>query len=289
MVVAGTLSASIVPRDGWIYFKFYGFEDLGALDVISRIGGGTYLSGDTNMVMLSSYDPLGLNSARIKLAWGLPDLAPLGEETPLTIVITNTRGEVELNRGDGADWVDARQGDTVGPGDLIQTGFDSLATLLFSDGSTSVIDKLSHVNIDGYFMTEEDVIRTRLGLRMGQININVKGGGFSNDFQVKTGNVTTAVRGTSFSYEVSSAARDALIAKGFATKEETTALFESATERPGDLVTTVTVFSGEVVVSTSDGQSVLLGGEARQAVIRISDNGVPVIEVDGNVVAPGLT
>ncbi|MBI4576123.1 MAG: FecR domain-containing protein [Planctomycetes bacterium] len=117
---------------------------------------------------------------------------------PGTRVITVRRvnGDVQARRAGSAEWVEARVRMKLTEGAFVQTDLDSSCELEFDDGSVVEVEQLAQVALAEYYKDEGDVTRARVGLRMGRLNIDVKAGAFTTDFQVKSGNVTASVRGT---------------------------------------------------------------------------------------------
>ena len=69
----------ISAKEGELYFKFFGFDDLAALELLSRAEAGTALAGDANMIGLHTGSGNILsNFATIKFKWQLDRIQPIG-------------------------------------------------------------------------------------------------------------------------------------------------------------------------------------------------------------------
>jgi hypothetical protein len=98
----------------------------------------------------------------------------------------------------GKDWKDVRVGQVLTWGDEITTGIESGITVLMPNRSKIDINELTSLKIGSLFR-ESDVLKTRLLLKIGELEAVVKPKTTTySDFSVRTPVSTASVRGTYF-------------------------------------------------------------------------------------------
>lgn len=177
-------------------------------------------------------------------------------------------------------WIPVTEGMIVGIFDLVQTGFDSEADICVPKENIITIGPLSQAQIE----TPLSLTRTTVGLRMGALNLNVRGVAGSTDFRVSSPNVTTGVRGTTFNIVVTNQKRDELLRKGKTSQQENRQVFEDAMLNYKDLTTTVTLQEGKIALQVGEKVIVSLPSTeekvGKTAVVRISTQGIPILETE---------
>ena len=116
----------------------------------------------------------------------------------LSATIGKLTGKVEIQTASG--WVAARQGQVVGSGTTISTGFRSSAELNLGNAIVTV-KALTRLTL-AELAENAGVIITNLSLRVGKVSAEVsRVAGKTNDFKVKSPVSTASVRGTGFEFD----------------------------------------------------------------------------------------
>lgn len=114
----------------------------------------------------------------------------------LEVTIDKIEGDVEAKKVDEKEWITAVTGMKLKEGSKVSTGFKSKAVLLFADNSTVVIKPLTQLTINR-FNQDGNEVRTKLGLRIGAVQVKVKENQpVKTDMKIYTPNATASVRGT---------------------------------------------------------------------------------------------
>lgn len=116
----------------------------------------------------------------------------------LTASISKITGKVEIMTDSG--WMPAKQGQIIGAGTTVSTGFRSTAELTLGNAIVTV-KALTRLTL-AELAENAGVITTNLNLRVGKVSAEVKTvAGKTNDFKVKSPISTASVRGTSFDFD----------------------------------------------------------------------------------------
>lgn len=135
---------------------------------------------------------------RLDLGDQLARLAPLaeGEVKILQAIVMKVEGERAQWRVDAqAPWKGAAVNDILPVGAEVRTGRDTIITLRIGMNASMLIDRLSFVTIPE-ILQQGDVLRTRVSMRYGLMDVKVDHVGLANDFEIKTPSATLAVKGT---------------------------------------------------------------------------------------------
>ncbi len=112
------------------------------------------------------------------------------------------RGDVRYKANAAADWVPLKQGTSLNPGAIVETGSQSSVDLFLRDiGSVVRITQSTQMGIDklGYSKDgDELVVDTELNLKAGTILGNVKKIAATSRYDVKVPNGVCGIRGTEF-------------------------------------------------------------------------------------------
>ena len=108
-------------------------------------------------------------------------------------IVIEVTGKCEIQDGD--DWIQLEEGDELGPGDVISTGFKSEVVIAL-DETTLTVNALTRITLEQLFELNGDKASTMF-LDAGSISASVRS---EEDkkvaFKVKTPAVTASVRGT---------------------------------------------------------------------------------------------
>jgi hypothetical protein len=112
--------------------------------------------------------------------------------------VSRVTGAAKLDRG-GSE-VDLAPAMSIEVRDRLSTAAKSELTVTFRDGSQLILSESSSYTIDRYSMTAATRGQASIGLWSGHIRalVNFGAGGGVPDFEVRTPNAITAVRGTEF-------------------------------------------------------------------------------------------
>ena len=109
-------------------------------------------------------------------------------------ILLKSTGKVEVNKGTNGTWLAAKKGMRLHSGNIIKTGDNSLAALVFTDDKSLLkIRSNSHVTIKG--KREKAKVKKSIFMRLGNLWAKVTKG---NPFQVETPSGVAAVKGTEF-------------------------------------------------------------------------------------------
>lgn len=168
--------------------KWYGNRDLAAriVEANPNLDPANLVVGETIVL------------PRINLGDQLVQLAPLpeGEVKILQAVVMKVEGLRATWRPDAAgDWKQAAIHDILPVGAEIRTGRDSLLALRIGMNASIIIDRDSRVDLPE-MAQHGAVLRTRMTVRRGLMDVKVDHVGLTNDFEIKTPSATLAVKGT---------------------------------------------------------------------------------------------
>jgi len=119
---------------------------------------------------------------------------------PMTGVIRELSGEVELKRSENSAFIKAKAGDTVSADTIISTGFKSTAIIVIGSSSITVrpLTRLSLAEIQSISDTETLNVK----LQTGRVRVDVKPpAGTKANTTVQGPGATASVRGTSFEFD----------------------------------------------------------------------------------------
>lgn len=109
-------------------------------------------------------------------------------------LLLKVRGEVSINRGANGSWEAAKKGMRLHSGNVIRTGDNSLAAIVFTDDKSLIkVRENSELTIRG--KREARSVRKSIFMRLGELWARVTGG---SNFQVETPSGVAAVKGTEF-------------------------------------------------------------------------------------------
>jgi len=135
---------------------------------------------------------LDLGDQRVRI-----DPLPEGEVRILQAVVMKVEGSLALWRPSAQvpDWNAAAVNDIIPVGAEIRTGRDSIITLRIGMNASVLIDRNSRVDLPEASQAG-GVLKTRVAMRYGLMDVKVDHVGLSNDFEIKTPSATLAVKGT---------------------------------------------------------------------------------------------
>jgi hypothetical protein len=109
-------------------------------------------------------------------------------------------GDVSITKSAGGDTVDASLGMFLHGGDLIKTGEESYASVIFQDdGSRLTLGANTQLTLNAERQQKKLSKRLRLGIGKLWVKVTKKKGA---DFQIKTPTTVASVKGTGFATEV---------------------------------------------------------------------------------------
>lgn len=111
--------------------------------------------------------------------------------------LKDVKGDVEIKKRGGEEWVDAFDGMKIGPGDIITTGMNGRSKLMFKNSETK-IEPLTQFVL-GRSVQADTEMYTELYLLSGKVSTHVtktKISGIKNKFNVVTPTAVVGVRGT---------------------------------------------------------------------------------------------
>ncbi|MGB5562701.1 MAG: FecR domain-containing protein [Sedimenticolaceae bacterium] len=119
---------------------------------------------------------------------------------PVPANIAATRGQVELTRADGAQETAVAPGLIIRLGDVLKTGEDSSATVIFADGTKLTLRSASEMRFDHLSAHgKTGMVDSRLHLIDGRMDTRVKPAvGPGSRFEIQTPSAISAVRGTEY-------------------------------------------------------------------------------------------
>ncbi|MBI3406672.1 MAG: FecR domain-containing protein, partial [Acidobacteria bacterium] len=99
-----------------------------------------------------------------------------GNNTPVAPVVSQVRfvaldGKVELKKVNSVKWVPADQSTTLSKGDLIQTGGDAVARILFPDGSIYTVKADTLITVEENSMTQDRSTRVGVHITSGKVDL----------------------------------------------------------------------------------------------------------------------
>jgi len=110
-------------------------------------------------------------------------------------IILKSKGQVKVRAGNSGKWRYAKQGMRINSGDIIKTGDNALAALMFTDDKSLVkIRENSSIAIKG--KRKKTSLAKKLRFAFGQIWVKVKKQ--KTEFHVETPSGTAVVKGTEF-------------------------------------------------------------------------------------------
>ena len=126
--------------------------------------------------------------------------APVPEKPAITddgekVSLIEMRGGVEVRSGADKPWSPARPAQVLDIDWEISTGINGEALLRFADNSEVRVKRLTEMKIAD-FRRDAKVVTTRLNMKYGAVEINVRKGTQANDFQVKSPTYSLSVAGT---------------------------------------------------------------------------------------------
>lgn len=110
-------------------------------------------------------------------------------------LMLKTKGKVELNKQGRQNWAPARRGERLNSGEVIRTGDNSLAALVFTDDKT-LLKVRSNSNITIHGKREKKRIVKRLALSFGELWAKVTQQ--NTKMRVETPSGVATVKGTEF-------------------------------------------------------------------------------------------
>lgn len=110
-------------------------------------------------------------------------------------LVLKTKGKVELNKQGRLNWAPARRGERVNSGEVVRTGDNSLAALVFTDDKT-LLKVRSNSNVTIHGKREKNRIIKRLSLSIGELWAKVTRQNTSMRVESPSGVAT--VKGTEF-------------------------------------------------------------------------------------------
>ena len=167
-----------------------------------------------------------------------------------------------------------RRGDTLSPGDEIDTRGGGKATIQLTDGSLVAIQPGSHVILKDY--RSANSLRELIQVFVGRVRVKINHyGGRPNPYRVNSPTASILVRGTEFAVTVGAAGETGvLVYEGLVEVESLSDPSRRALITPGN---SVLVRPNEDLRFFTPG-----GGEADERGIRISENHLPLIKSDGS-------
>jgi hypothetical protein len=115
----------------------------------------------------------------------------------MTASVLSVSGSVRIYTQGAGDWRDASQGDTIGEGDLLQTGEDAKAQLRLSNGNTLLVQpgtELAFVTLKQDAVTGD--YENTFEMSRGRVSSVVEKLSTRSTFQLKTPTAVCGVRGT---------------------------------------------------------------------------------------------
>ena len=112
-------------------------------------------------------------------------------------VLKDVKGDVEIRKRGGQEWMDAHNDMKIGPGDIISTGITGKATLLFKNSESKILPLTQFVL--GRSVSADTQMYTELYLLAGKVSTHViktKYTGIKNKFNIITPTAVVGVRGT---------------------------------------------------------------------------------------------
>lgn len=112
------------------------------------------------------------------------------------VTLASVQGAVDVRPSADAKWIPAKVGMKLGPNWEISTGLRGKAILVFKNNSVVVVQRLTEMEIRDFSKKDVGKIKTRIKMKYGALQIQVKKGTALNDFQVASPTATASVRGT---------------------------------------------------------------------------------------------
>lgn len=107
-------------------------------------------------------------------------------------------GDVKRQKENQKDWKDLRVGAKVYQTDFVRTGSEAVLGIDLPDGSMLNIGENTEVEMSNLFEDNgKGAYRTRLNIKKGYVDFNVKKQMEESSFEFKTGTATASIRGTS--------------------------------------------------------------------------------------------
>ena len=158
-----------------------------------------YLSKRASIAALSKYNnhPLG-KKLQPNQVINIP--VEMLKKLPTTAQVLLVYGEVNVTNAVGVESRKVKKGDLLAQGDTLQTGKNSLAKLLFADGSNIDIQPNSNLSIQAsYKYAGKETYVTHLKLVKGRTEVSANPQHIEgNSLQIQTPSAIAAVRGTQF-------------------------------------------------------------------------------------------
>lgn len=105
-----------------------------------------------------------------------------------------TVGRVQMHRSANKQWYLAKKGSRLHAGNIVQTGDNSLASIVFTDDKSLLkVRSKSRITIDG--KRETNIVKKTILMRLGELWSRVTKGSF---YRVETPSGVAAVKGTQF-------------------------------------------------------------------------------------------
>jgi hypothetical protein len=115
-------------------------------------------------------------------------------------LIREISGTVEIKAAGAADWIPARQGQTIDRTAIVSTGFKSTAVIVIGNSLLSV-QPLTRLTVEEIREATGNE-RVNINLQTGRIRADVKPpAGGKTEFTVRSPSATASVRGTSFEFD----------------------------------------------------------------------------------------
>jgi hypothetical protein len=123
------------------------------------------------------------------------EAAPPPDVDPVKFRVRSLKGEADLRRAGSEEWAALRDGDELGEGDEVATGYQSEVVLEDAAGAVVRMEPLAQVRIDRK-TAEAGTIRSEIHLEFGTLKVEVKKSGLKTDLKISAPNGSVAIRGT---------------------------------------------------------------------------------------------
>jgi hypothetical protein len=158
-----------------------------------------YLNKRANIVALSKYNHHALNK-RLQPGQVINIPVEMLKKIQTNAQVLLVYGDVNVTNAAGSDTHKVKKGDLLTQGDSLTTGKNSLAKLLFADGSNIDIQPNSNLSIQASFKyAGKETFVTNLKLVKGRTEVSANPDHvLGNTLQIQTPSAVAAVRGTQF-------------------------------------------------------------------------------------------
>ncbi len=120
-----------------------------------------------------------------------------GQSFAAAISLHGIEGRVEVRKEGQAAWVGAQEGQELGGGDRVKVGKGSTVQLRMEKDTSVQLEEETELGIRQFDM-EQDRMKARLDLALGNLKAKVGRLGKGSEFEVQTPTAVAAVRGTWF-------------------------------------------------------------------------------------------